>query len=135
MRKGPRQWQLTAALITTAAVIWMFAPTLPMTWAPSPTERLITWHSWADSIAFGYLLLPPLVLAAGLIAAIAGWVEVARRRATLLPVAVCVLALVLGATLLGIGGLHIMVVIPVALLLIAAGLYGHVRRLTRVAAA
>ncbi len=127
MASAARTWQLAATALSLAAVVWMLAPTFPMTWAGAApgAEGPTTWHSWADPLTMGYLLFPPLVLAATLVAAIVGCIGVIRRRVTLAPAVCCGVSVALGVVFLLAAGLHAMWVAP--LVLVAASGIVHWR--------
>ncbi len=104
--------QFSAAILSMLTVVWMLAPTFPMVWAPDPGTTTITWHSWADPLTLGYLILPPVVLLGVVVAAVAGWYGVVRRRAGWVPVVCCGIAVVLILMLYVIAGVHLATVVP-----------------------
>ncbi len=121
LRVSKAQW--AAVALSTVAVVWMLAPTFPMTWGISPTETLVTWHSWADPLALGYALFSPVVLAAAVVAAVVGWAGALRRRATFAPMVCCVIAVGLAVLLFLLIGVHVLPIIPVVLLLLSGLLH------------
>lgn len=123
-----RGWQWAAVLLSTAAVMWMLAPTFPMVWAPGPDTTMTTWHSWADPLVFGYLILPPVILLAVVVAAVVGWYQLARRRATWAPVVCCGIAGGLLVILYSMIGLHLATIVPAVAMVASAVLHALARR-------
>ncbi len=132
MASTARMWQIVAMALSLAAVVWMLAPTFPMTWAGAApgAQGPTTWHSWADPLTMGYLLFPPLVLATTLIAAIIGCHGVFRRRVTVAPAVCCGVAVALGTVFLLVAGLHAMWVIPLVLVAASGILHWRAFRLS-----
>ena len=133
LRVSKAQW--AAVALSTVAVVWMLAPTFPMTWGISPTETLVTWHSWADPLALGYALFSPVVLVAAVVAAVVGWLGALRRRATFAPAVCCLVAVGLASLLFAIIGLHALSIVPVVLLLLSGALQWIAVRRSRADAA
>lgn len=132
MKRRGRAFQLGAAVLGTAALGWMAAPTYPMEWAIGPDELgPTTWHSWLDPLAFGYGLFPPVLFVASFFIVFASWIAFFRNRASLVGfVGAAVMAA--SIALLGLVVLmHAVFVVPITLLALSSVLSWSALRLER----